>query len=114
MMFNVDEEGRARIDSIETVQVSGFGATRQFDQELRRWVHTLRFDPELVAGKPVAGTGRMPVFFTYQGGEIWRQREERAWEEVQGSRECAMASGTHDSRPVAMQPAVSVTPVPAG
>ena len=97
------------------MDISGRPGAAEFEPALRRWVKTLRFDPEVLAGTPVRGQVRMPVSFVMLGDN--RDREALIGElqdKAKASRECQIASGSSDMKPVAMSPAVTVIPTPAG
>lgn len=113
LILGIAADGRAVIDEIEKVDVSGHAGRNDFEPQLRQWARTLRFDPELLAGRPVAGRVRVPVSFTiHRDGD--RPTKEEWQAKARTSRECQLAAGGGDLKPVALQPAVTVTTTPAG
>lgn len=120
VIMNIDGQGNASIDRLENESIHrgrerANGQMRQkFVIALQHWVKTLHFDPERVGGQPVAMTqARIPVEFTMAGGTSeWRdalQAQARASSECQ-----AAASGRSAMEPIALHPAVTVNPRPAG
>ena len=114
LILDIAKEGTASIGDFEKIEFDGRGGRTAFRPVLERWVKTIHFDPELVAGRPVAGQVRMPVTFVLGT----RRNAEAIREEFQtkatASRECQVAAGANDMKPVAMESVVKVTPVPAG
>jgi hypothetical protein len=118
LILGIETDGSVAIDEIERADVSRnaakAAARNEFELELRRWVKTLRFDPEMVAGKPVREQVGLPVSFVI-GDRVDRQALKEALQaKAKASRECQLASGASDMKPVALQPAVAVIPTPAG
>jgi len=117
LILDVREDGSARIEEVEKVEYSGRTAKEgrmAFRPALERWVKTIRFDPELVAGKPVAGKVRIPVSFSLRDEGDAKALRADLQAKSRASRECQIAAGEDASKPVAMSPAVTVIPVPAG
>jgi hypothetical protein len=114
LILGVEADGHVVIDRIERADVSARRGASEFEPLLRRWVKTVRFDPELVAGKPVRGQVRMPVSFSLDGPGDRRALREELQAKAKASHECQIASGESDMKPVALQPAVTVIPQPAG
>lgn len=113
LILDIGTDGKVIIDAIEKAEISRGAGSLEFEFELRRWAKTLRFDPERIAGNAVAGKVRVPVDFVMK-----QPTEETLMEKLQvkaiASRECQMAQGGDPMRPVALDAAVKVTPVPAG
>jgi hypothetical protein len=118
LILGIQTDGSAVIDEVEKAEISGSGGRRagshEFELELRRWVKTLHFDPELVAGKPVREQVGVPVSFAIRDRVDRQALKEALLAEAKASRECQLASGASDMKPVALQPAVAVIPTPAG
>ncbi|MBP3983769.1 hypothetical protein J5837_04950 [Pseudoxanthomonas helianthi] len=113
LILGVDANGRAMIDSIERKEISSRAGAHEFEPVLRNWVRTLRFDPELVAGKPVPGKVKVPVNFSTQGFDRQAMQDELQ-AKAKVSRECRLAERDAGLKPVAVNPVVQVTPAPAG
>jgi hypothetical protein len=118
LILGIQTDGRAVIDEIEKAEISGGGGRRtgsnEFELELRRWVKTLHFDPEMVAGKPVREQVGVPVSFVIDPRADRQALEETLQAKAKASRECQLAAGANDMKPVALLPAVAVIPTPAG
>jgi hypothetical protein len=116
LILDVRADGTARIKEVEKLEYSGRPVKEgrmAFRPELERWVKSIRFDPELVAGKPVTGKVRMPVTFSLRDGRDAKMLREELQAKSKVSRECQIAAGEDPSKPVAMSPVVTVTPAPA-
>lgn len=117
LILGIDAEGRGKLEQVEDATFSGRRGSGDFEPELRRWARTLRFDPELVAGKPVPARLRIPVTFDMAPSGVAQRKAlvDELQAKARMSRECQIASGDDDAgmKPVALQPAVEVTPVPA-
>ncbi len=114
LILGVEADGHVVIDRIERADISSRRGASEFEPLLRRWIKTVRFDPELVAGKQVRGQVRMPVTFTLDGAGNRQALHEELQAKAKASRECQIASGDSDLRPVALQSVVTVIPQPAG
>jgi hypothetical protein len=118
LILGIETDGSVAIDEIERADVSGHAAKaaarNEFELELRRWVKTLRFDPEMVAGKPVREQVGLPVSFVVRDRVDRQALKEALQAKAKASRECQLASGASDMKPAALQPAVAVIPAPAG
>ncbi len=119
VIVNIDGQGHASFERFENEAFHGgntrinAGTRKAFETELRQWVQTLRFDPERVAGQPVPKSEvSIPVLFSQSGGRAeWEARQA----EAKASNACRLASGSPPAlEPVALNPAVKVTPRPAG
>ena len=114
LILDLQADGTARIGMIESNDISGRGGRTELHQELKRWVKTVRFDLEQVAGRPVPTRGRVPVDFSLGRLDRKALRAELQAKAL-ATRECQLASNGDGARPVAMDsPAVMVTPKPAG
>ena len=113
LILGVEVDGHAVIDQIERADISGRAGATEFEPLLRQWVKSVRFDPEQVAGKPVRGRVRMPVEFNLSGFGNEEASREELQVKAKTSRECQIASGGSEMKPVALQPVVTVTPTPA-
>ncbi|HSD17464.1 MAG TPA: hypothetical protein VLC71_09445 [Thermomonas sp.] len=114
LILGIEADGHVVIDQIERADISGRPGAGAFEPLLRQWIKTVRFDPEHVAGRPVRGQVRMPVEFSMRApGDRDALREEL---QIQAkiSRECQIAAGTNDMKPVAVESVVTVIPQPAG
>jgi hypothetical protein len=115
LILAVDGQGNARIDQVEHADISGPAGRNKFRPELVRWVKTIRFDPEIVAGKPVPSRMRVPVEFNIRDSRPRQGAHAEFQAEAAASRECQLAtSGSDAIRPIALEPAVTVIPAPAG
>lgn len=115
LVLGVETDGHAVIDKIEKADITGRAGASEFEPLLRRWIKTVRFDPELIAGKPVRGQVRMPVDFRLGGFGDRKALLDELQAKAKASRECQIAAGDDAGmKPVALQPAVKVTPIPAG
>jgi len=117
VILSIDATGTASVEKIEHADIDGRGGASTFEPALRSWAKTVKLDLEQVSGKPVPTRVRVPVSFKLGG----YTRSERAAlvDELQAkaiaSRECQVAAGDAGLKPVALQqPAVTVTPTPAG
>lgn len=113
LILNLHENGSAAIDAFERSDIAGRGGRTDFRKELERWVKTIRFDLEQVAGRPVATQVRMPVSFKLNGASDVQQVRDELQVKARASRECQAAADDGASKPVAMAPAVTVIPTPA-
>ena len=113
LILDLRADGTAQIASIEKAEFRGRVGRTEVQQELYRWVKSVRFDMELVDGHAVPSRVRIPVVFAMgpQGGRDALVAELQA--KAQASRECLAASG-EPSRPVALESVVTVIPSPAG
>jgi hypothetical protein len=115
LLLGIEKDGRVVIDEIEKADVSGRVGEKDFTLMLRKWVKTLRFDPEIVAGHPIRGQARMPVSFVMGDHGNRRTLKKEEWQaNAKASRECQLASGNSELSPVALRPAVTIIPTPAG
>lgn len=115
LILGIEADGHAVIDNIERMDVSGRPGAAEFQPTLRQWIRSVRFDPEVVAGKPVRGQVRMSVDFVMPGGRgDLQDLREGLQLKAKTSPECQVASGVGDMKPVALQPVVTVIPTPAG
>lgn len=114
LILGIEADGHVVIDQIEHADVSARAGASEFEPLLRRWIKSVRFDPELVAGKPVRGQVRMPVTFSLHGPGDRQALQQELQLKAKSSRECQIASGDGEMKPVALQPAVTVIPTPAG
>ena len=114
LILGIEADGHAVIDQIERADISGRPGASEFEAVLRQWIKTVRFDPEQIAGKPVRGQVRMPVEFSMRDPGGRQALREELQVKAKTSRECQIASGENDMKPVALQPVVTVIPTPAG
>lgn len=114
LILVVDDQGKARIDEVERADISGRAGRATFRPELERWVKRIRFDPEIVAGKPVPGLVRMTVAFVLRDRGDRQALRNELQAKAMASRECQLASDGGGIKPVALEPAVTVIPRPAG
>lgn len=111
LILGIAPDGHVDLDSIENVDASRAVANK-FRPILHSWANSLRFDPERVAGNPVRGQARVLMKFN---GRDPRELADEAQIKAKASRECQVAAtGDAGLRPVALQPAVTVIPTPAG
>lgn len=114
LVVDVQSDGRATLGKIDKAEVAGRSGAKEFEPLLRRWVKTLRFDPELVAGHPVNGQVRIPVDFILRDLGDRKALLDELEAKAKTSRECQMAAtGDAVLKPVALQPSVTVVPIPA-
>lgn len=113
LILDLATDGRASLAEIEKAEVSKHGRAKEFVQELRRWAKTLKFDPEQIAGRPVAGQIRMPVEFVLSDRSDWNAQRDEVRAKINASRECQMAQGESAMRPVVIDSVIKVTPIPA-
>lgn len=114
LILVTDAAGNAQIDAIEHADISGRAGAAAFEPTLRRWAQGVRFDLEQVAGKPVPARVRVPVLFSMGLKQDRKTLREELQAKAKSSRECQLASGGGDIMPVALEPAVTVIPRPAG
>ena len=113
LILDIDANGTVGFANVEKSQFDGRAGRTEFLPVLERWVKTLRFDPELVAGKPVKGQIRIPVSFLLAANRNMEQRHEEFQAGLKASRECQVAAGANEMKPVVMDSVVKVTPNPA-
>lgn len=114
LILDLQADGTARIGMIESNDISGRGGRTELQQELKRWVKTVRFDLEQVAGRPVPTRVRVPVDFSLGRLDRKALRAELQAKAL-ATRECQLVSNGDGTKPVAMDsPAVMVIPKPAG
>lgn len=112
VILAVDADGKGRLDRVESV--TGDAKRRAVMEKLiADWAKRLRFDTERVGGRGVASRVRVPLHFIGSAGSTRKQLDAVAQAKAVASPECAAAAGS-SSRPVAMDPAVGVNPVPRG
>ena len=114
LILDLQADGTARIGMIESNDIRGRGGRAELQQELYRWVKTVRFDLEQVAGRPVSTRVRVPVDFSL--GRVDRKTLRAELQaKANATRECQLASNGDGTKPVAIDsPAVMVIPTPAG
>lgn len=120
VVVNIDAQGNESFERFDSEEFHGRNARinaamrRSFEIELRQWAGTLRFDPELVAGQPVPmAQARIPVTFSVWRGMEQEQAEQQA--QAKASSECRLAAlGQSALELIALHPAVTVNPRPAG
>jgi len=114
LILDIAADGKVDIGAIEKADISRPGRSGDFEDELRRWAKSLRFDPEQLAGSPVAGQVRMPVSFFMGATRDRKSLVEELEAKAKATRECQMAQGDSSMRPVAVNSVVKVTSEPAG
>ncbi|MFS8138185.1 MAG: energy transducer TonB [Thermomonas sp.] len=114
VILDVAADGAARLGTIEKATVARRGRRVEFEQELRRWAMSLRFDPELVSGQPVSGQLRVPVNFSLKNYANVQALTDDFQAKAKDSPECQVAAGADAIKPVAMDSVIRVIPSPAG
>lgn len=114
LILQADADGRTELAAIEHADISGRAGAGEFEPLLRRWAKEVRFDLEQVAGKPVPTRVRMPVLFSMGQRQDRKALAAELQAKAMASRECQVASGGGGIKPVALEPAVTVIPRPAG
>lgn len=114
LILQADADGRTELAAIEHADISGRAGAGEFEPLLRRWAKGVRFDLEQVAGKPVPTRVRMPVLFSMGQRQDRKALAAELQAKAMASRECRVASGGGGIKPVALEPAVTVIPRPAG
>lgn len=114
LILATDAAGKARIDAIEHADISGRAGAGAFEPTLRRWAQGVRFDLEQVSGKPVPARVRVPVLFSMGLKQDRKTLRNELQAKAMASRECQLASDGGGIKPVALEPAVTVIPRPAG
>lgn len=114
LILAVDDQGKARIEEVERADISGRAGRTTFRPELERWVRRIRFDPEIVASKAVPSLVRMQVTFVLRDPGDRKALRNELQAKAMASRECQLASDGGGIKPVALEPAVTVIPRPAG
>jgi hypothetical protein len=114
LILATDAAGKAQIEAIEHADISGRAGAGAFEPTLRRWAQGVRFDLEQVAGKPVPARVRVPVLFSMGLKQDRKTLREELQAKAMASRECQIAAGESGIKPIALEPAVTVIPKPAG
>ena len=114
LILDIDTDGHAKLATVEKAEFRGRGGSSDFEPLLRRWAKTLRFDVEHLGNKPVTAKVRMPVEFTMGNRVTRRELINEFLTKANASRECQIAAGTFNMKPVAMDSVLKVTPIPAG
>ena len=113
--YAIQSDGTTRLVSIKPIQTStGNRHARVFKETIADWIQGQRYQPEQVAGIPVATEMSFPVSFELKDGgnrqAYGNQLEARAL----ASKECIAASIPAGPLPVATNSPVRITPIPAG
>ena len=115
--YAIQADGKTRITAIEPAEGTLGRVVKPFREALTDWIEGLHYQPEQVAGIPVATEMSFPVSFMLSSGNGPRTNEEYRKElEVRAmtSKECIAASAPAGPLPIATNSPVKVTPVPAG
>ncbi len=108
--YAVLPDGSTRVVSVEATDGGGLGGNRKaFEKALTDWATGLRYEPERVAGAPVATRQSVPVIFELSR----RALRLPARRDPAASQECQAATGQGGLVPVALDSPVKVTPRPA-
>ncbi len=114
VILDIGPDGVVSIANVEKSEFQGRSGRSAFMPVIERWANKIRFDPELVAGKPVQGKVRMPIEFILSDGRRNLPALAKDFQtKARASRECQLASGVNDTKPVAINSVVKVTPSPA-
>lgn len=116
--YSILADGSTRVASVDVVDGRS-PYSKVFRASIERWAETLRYEPELVGGKPVSTSMSLPIEFSIhrdrRTGEAWRKAylaELKA--RAIASSECTAAAGTGSpTMPLAQDSPVKVMPVPA-
>lgn len=98
VVMHVAADGEATVESISNL--AGGSIPAVFKSSIRDWVASLRYDPELVSGQPVATRVEMPIVYRAPGSkeslasELERRRQEAAMGDV-----CRRATGGRADQP---------------
>ncbi|MDQ3160361.1 MAG: energy transducer TonB [Pseudomonadota bacterium] len=116
VVVRVNADGTAEAMDISTAGGTGRGVLATFDPALRQWVKGLQYDPEIVAGVPVATRVQVPVSFKMGSRNSRSDIKREVMGRALASSECQMANATGvlERYPVALDSPVQVTPTPAG
>ncbi len=112
--LTVSADGSAKATSIQPANGgTGRSYLATFEPTLRKWAQNLRYDPEIVAGQPVATRVTIPVGFWIGNG---RGAHRKTIDRTLASSECQLAGAEagREMGPVALDSPVKVTPAPAG
>jgi len=112
VILDIATNGTARLSAVEESDVSRHGSPAEFEKEVRRWAKLLHFDPEQIAGQPVAGQVRVPVTFALPTETEWRSMRDDFQAKANASRECQLAQGDNVMQPIALESVIKVTPKP--
>ena len=111
-------DGTTRVDSVDAVEGRGRHA-KAFRTSLEQWAEALRYEPELVNGKPVSTSMSIPVEFSIgtdrRTGAAWRKAYlDELKARAIASSECIAAAGAETpTMPLAQDSPVKVVPLPA-
>lgn len=118
VVVRINADGTAEATDINAITTSGKGRgyLATFEPALRQWVKGLQYEPEIVAGIPVATRVLVPVTFTLRGGNSRSDIKRELVDMALASSECKRANvaGAPELYPVALDSPVKVTPTPAG
>ncbi len=116
VQINADGTAEAADITATTTSGKGRGYLSTFEPVLRQWVKGLQYDPEIVAGAPVATRMLVPVSFSLRSGNSRNDIKREMVDRALASSECRIASsaGAPELYPVALDSPVKVTPTPAG
>lgn len=89
VQITVQPDGTARLDQV-TVTEGGMRAEKAFADSIGAWVGALRYEPEVVAGKPVATSLVVPLEFSLETSLKAEARKARAEKQ---SDACQLAFG---------------------
>lgn len=115
--YAIQPDGGTRLESIETLS-GGKKYANSFRSTLTKWAEGLRYEPELVNGRPVTTTMSFPVQYMISKGGHGPEWLSKYKEELRAraisSEECMAASLAEGLMPIALDSPVKVTPAPAG
>ncbi|HRO62456.1 energy transducer TonB [Thermomonas sp.] len=113
--FAIQDDGSAKVTALEAEDKDGKRHLSWFRDGLNRWVSDMRYQPELVNGRPVHTEMKIRVSFRSGDDPLPTPAERQAESEARAltSRECLAAAGPTGLVPVAQNSPVKVTPSPA-
>lgn len=86
-VYEVGPDGHAQVVSVGTTPHRP-RVHRELDRAFRKWIDTMRFEPERVDGKPVATRMRMPITFTWERSPGVASRRELERRIIEASPTC--------------------------
>lgn len=98
VQITVQPDGTARLDQV-TVTQGGMRAEKAFADSIGAWVGALRYEPEVVAGKPVSTSLVVPLEFSLEtSGRALKAEARKARAENMQSDACQLAFGLEQER----------------
>lgn len=114
--LHVHPDGSVEAEAVKQSHGARTKDMREFKPHLQAWAKTLRYEPELLGGQPVATRLQVPVTFSLSNSTTQDAWEQERLAKLLERSECRIAKATPQRQlePIALDSPVKVTPTPAG